>query len=120
MTMKPRARGHEKEGSQELEKKKSVERRYYLSSIRHPTATQMMAVTRGHWGIENRCHWVLDVAFREDDCRVRMGHAAENFGIIRRIALNLLKRETSIKVGIKNKRLRAGWDEPYLLKILGV
>jgi predicted transposase YbfD/YdcC len=105
---------------QELGKEKSIERRYYLSSLSHPTATQMMEVTRGHWGIENSCHWVLDVAFREDDCRIRMGHGPENFGLLRRIALNLLKHESSLKIGIKAKRLRAGWDERYLLDVLGL
>jgi predicted transposase YbfD/YdcC len=75
---------------------------------------------RGHWGIENNLHWVLDVAFREDESRIRGGHAAENMGRLRHIALNLLKQEKSSKVGVKTKRLRAGWDHDYLLKVLGV
>ncbi len=63
-------------------------------------------------------HWVLDVAFREDESRIRRGHAPENMAVVRRIALNLLKQDTSVKLGMANKRLKAGWDENYLLKIL--
>jgi hypothetical protein len=74
--------------------------------------------TRQHWAIENAVHWTLDVVFREDDCRVRADHAPQNLAVLRHIALNLLKHETSAKVGIKAKRLRAGWDNAYLLKVL--
>jgi len=73
---------------------------------------------RHHWHIENKLHWSLDMSFNEDACRVRKGYAAENFSRLRRLALNLLKRETTEQVGIKAKRLRAGWDEHYLLKVL--
>jgi predicted transposase YbfD/YdcC len=73
---------------------------------------------RHHWGIEHGLHWVLDIAFREDDSRVRVGHAAENFAIVRHIALNLLRQDRSLKVGVKAKRLKAGWDEAYLLHLL--
>lgn len=72
----------------------------------------------GHWGIENRLHWVLDVAFREDECRVRTGHAAANFAVLRHLALSLLRQEPSLKVGIKAKLLKCGSDEAYLLKVL--
>lgn len=96
----------------------SVERRYFISSLSGGDAKQMAEAIRGHWGIENELHWVLDVAFREDDCRVRVGYAAQNFSLLRQLALSLLKRETSAKVGVKNKRLKAGWDEKYLLKVL--
>jgi len=74
---------------------------------------------RSHWGIENGLHWVLDIAFREDDCRVRAGHAGENFAVIRHIALNLLKSVKGTKVGIKNRRLRAAIDDSFLLSVLG-
>ena len=73
---------------------------------------------RGHWAVENSCHWVLDVVFKEDDSRVRAGHAAENFATLRRIVNNLLQQERSVKRGVKAKRLKAALDENYLLKVL--
>jgi predicted transposase YbfD/YdcC len=73
---------------------------------------------RGHWGIENHLHWQLDVTFQEDQCRIRKGHADANFSILRRAALAMLKHETTLKVGIKNKRLSAGWNEAYLEQVL--
>lgn len=91
--------------------------RYYLSSL-DGDAAQALRVTRTHWSIENSMNWVLDVAFREDDSRVRTDFAPENLGILRRIALNLLKQETTLKVGVKAKRKAAGWDETYLRRVL--
>jgi predicted transposase YbfD/YdcC len=93
--------------------------RYYITSLK-PDAARLNSVIRQHWGIENKLHWVLDVGFSEDLDRKRAGHAAQNFSIINRIALNLLKQEQSLKRGIKGKRLKAAWDHPYLLKLLGV
>jgi predicted transposase YbfD/YdcC len=95
----------------------SRETRYYLSSL-PGAAARLGAAARGHWGIENRLHWVLDIAFREDESRVRHGHADQNFAVLRRLALNLLRQETTATMGTKAKRLRAGWDSAYLLKIL--
>lgn len=97
----------------------SVERRYYISSL-PAKAAHLAHTVRAHWGIENSMHWVLDVAFREDDCRVRVGDGAQNFAILRRIALNLLKNEKSSKVGIATKRLKAGWNAKYLAKVMGM
>ncbi len=96
----------------------SRETRYYLTSL-PGDATIVGAAVRGHWGIENRLHWVLDIAFREDESRVRQGHADQNLAVLRRLALNLLRQETTATMGAKAKRLKAGWDDAYLLKILG-
>jgi predicted transposase YbfD/YdcC len=93
--------------------------RYYITSLR-PDAARLNAVIRQHWGIENKLHWVLDVGFSEDLDRKRAGHAAQNFSLLNRIALNLLKHETTFKRGIKGKRLKAAWNHPYLLKLLGI
>ena len=95
----------------------SVERRYYLSSLAL-NVHQFAEAVRGHWSIENAVHWSLDVSFREDDCRIRTGHAPENFAVLRHIALNLLKHDTRCKRGIKTKRLKAGWDNDYLAHLL--
>ncbi|MBE3123877.1 MAG: ISAs1 family transposase [Planctomycetes bacterium] len=95
----------------------SRETRYYLSSL-PGDATRVGAAIRGHWGIENRLHWVLDIAFREDESRVRQGHADQNLAVLRRLALNLLRQETTARMGTKAKRLKAGWDHAYLLKLL--
>ena len=95
----------------------SVESRYYISSL-DADASKLLDATRTHWGIENSVHWVLDIAFREDECRIRKANGAHNFAILRRIALNLLKQENSVKLGIHNKRLNAAWDTDYLMKVL--
>ena len=81
---------------------------------------EVLKATRKHWHVENQLHWVLDVSFGEDQCRARQGYAAENLATTRQIALNLLKQETSIKLGIKNKRKACGWDDEYLFKVMGL
>jgi predicted transposase YbfD/YdcC len=95
----------------------STERRYYISSL-PAKACLLNQQIRAHWGIENGLHWVLDIAFDEDDCRIRTGDGAQNFAILRRIALNLLKQDRSTKMGIANKRLKAAWDTAYLETLL--
>ena len=95
----------------------TVERRYYLSSL--PMDVEKLAgAVRGHWGVENSLHWVLDVQCGEDESRVRVGHAAENLATLRRLALNLLKKDQTKKRGIRGKQLNASWDHPYLLRLL--
>lgn len=94
-----------------------IEIRYYILS-RYLSGKRFAEAVRNHWGIENNLHWQLDVTFREDECRIRKGHADANFSIVRRAALSLLKNESTLKVGIKNKRLVAAWDESYLEKVL--
>ena len=100
--------------------KVSTERRYFISSLSGIDAETIGRMIRSHWGIENKLHWGLDVSFGEDDCRIRKGFGAENVSRLRRIALNLLKQEETAKCGIKAKRNKAGWDEKYLQKLLGI
>jgi predicted transposase YbfD/YdcC len=90
--------------------------RYYITSLR-VSASVLAGYIRGHWGIENGLHWVLDVSFREDDSRTRSGHAAANLGLLRRVAVSLLKRAKT-KGSIKTRRMKAGWDDNYLLQVL--
>lgn len=107
------------EAIREIGDQQSVERRYYLSSLPLDVDAFARAV-RGHWGVENKLHWVLDVQMGEDQSRARTGYAAENLATLRRLALNLLKRDKSKRRGIKAKQLNAGWDHPYLLRLLGI
>lgn len=95
---------------------KTCEDRYHIASI--AGAKRILWAVRSHWGIENELHWTLDLAFDEDRCRVRKEHGAENFAVLRHIALNLLKQEKTCKRGMKGKRLLAGWNHDYLLKVL--
>jgi predicted transposase YbfD/YdcC len=96
--------------------KRTVTSHYYLSSYAG-TAAEFGRWVRGHWGIENGLHWVLDVVFREDDSRVRAGHAGENLAMVRRAAVALLSRAPG-KGSTPTKRLKAGWDDNYLLQVL--
>ena len=105
------------EATRRLDEKTSRETRYYISSQANCAAV-MNAAVRAHWGIENGLHWVLDITFREDDSRVRKGNGPELMAILRHMALNLLKQEHSVKGGIAAKRLRAGWSNIYLLKLM--
>jgi len=91
--------------------------RSYLTSL-PCDAPQFAKAVREHWGVENALHWVLDVSFREDDCRIRKEKGAQNFAMLRHIALNLLQRESGHKRGIKARRKRAGWDRQYLIRVL--
>lgn len=96
---------------------RSVERRYYLSSL-DSSAKEIGAAVRAHWGIENSVHWVLDIVFRQDEGRARVRHAARNLTTLHHLALNLLRQETTVRVGLQAKRHKAGWDHAYLLKVL--
>lgn len=105
------------ESTREIDGQRSVERRVYLSSL-PLDASKFGSAVRSHWGVENKVHWMMDVCFGEDQSRARSGFAAENLATLRRLALNLLKRENTKKRGIKGKQLNASWDPAYLLKIL--
>lgn len=93
--------------------------RYYLSSLTGD-AKEILSAVRSHWQIENSLHWSLDVSFREDESRARLGHAQENLSLVRKLALALLKNETTTKIGVAAKRMKAGWDEAYLCQVLRV
>jgi predicted transposase YbfD/YdcC len=97
----------------------TTERRYYLSSLSLDIDCFARAV-RSHWGVENSVHWHMDVSFAEDQSRARTGFAAENLATLRRLALNLLKRDTTKKRGIRGKQKNAGWNHSYLLHLLGI
>jgi predicted transposase YbfD/YdcC len=106
------------------EPKQSTQRRYFISSLDHRQrdrgAAYFARMIRDHWSIENKLHWSLDVTFHEDACRLRSGHAAENFSRLCRLALNLLKQEKASHLSLPRKRLRAAWDAQYALKVLGL
>lgn len=107
------------DSTRDIQGKISRERRYFLCSLPRDAARFAKAV-RGHWGVENQVHWQLDVSFGEDHSRARTGHAAENLATLRRLALNMLKRDTTKKRGVRGKQKIAGWDNTYLLHLLGL
>lgn len=98
--------------------KTTIELRHYISSHKTLDAKLLGESIRAHWGVENGLHWVLDVTFNEDRCRIREGHAAENFALLRKLALTLFKCETSLKMSIALKKKSAAWDHNYGLKVL--
>lgn len=100
-----------------VKEKKTIEFRYYISSL-SGDAWKIGRAIRSHWCVENKLHWQLDVSYGEDDCKVRKDNGPENFSVIRRATLNLLKADKKTKAGIKNKRSKAGWDKDYMLSIL--
>ena len=104
-------------GRRETPEGTTVQPRYYISSQDTP-AERLPEVVRTHWSIENSLHWSLDVTFGKDHCRIRKDHAPQNMAALQQVSHNLLKNETSLKVGIQGKRLQAGWKEDYLLKVL--
>jgi len=103
----------------EINEKKTNETRLYISSL-NDEAGSFNKYMRGHWGVENSLHWTLDMTFREDEQRKRDKNSAQNFAIVRKIVLNLLKQEDSKKLSLRTKRLKAGWDNNFLLKILKI
>lgn len=105
------------EASRQVGETTTTEQRYYLSSL-PSNAQRLLKATRAHWGIENGLHWVLDIAFDEDACRIRKDNAPANLALLRQMALNLLRQEKTLKTGIKVKRSKAGWDNAYLFKVL--
>jgi predicted transposase YbfD/YdcC len=94
--------------------------RYYICSIKDPSAERMQAAIRAHWGIENSLHWVLDMAMREDESRIRTDNAPANMAVLRHIALNLVRGDTTRKVGVKASLKKAGWSTDYMGKLLGM
>ena len=96
----------------------STESRYYICSLKNPGAERIQQAVQAHWGVENNLHWTIDMAFREDDSRIRTDHAPANMAVLRHIALNLIRQDKTRKVGVKASRLKAGWSTGYLERLL--
>lgn len=107
------------ESIREMREETTREKRYFISSL-PLNAERFAEAARCHWSVENDLHWGLDISFREDDCRVRKGHAPENLAILRRFALSLIKHDPLRKIGVKASRKAAGWDNNYLLHLLSL
>jgi predicted transposase YbfD/YdcC len=107
------------ESEREVKGVESMDRRYFITSLPHEDAARLLRLARGHWAVENSLHWSLDVSFREDASAVHEGHGPENLSLLRKIALTALKADTSFKAGLARKRKRAGWDDGYLVRVLG-
>ena len=105
------------ESQREIDGKVSIEQRYYILSIQSDVQ-RFSAAVRSHWSIENQLHWILDVGFAEDAAQSCSGSCAENLAVIRHVGINLLSRDTESKVGVKTRRLQAGWDDNYLKTVL--
>jgi predicted transposase YbfD/YdcC len=99
---------------------KVIEQRYYITSHFYTSAQFIGEAIRSHWCVKNKLHWQLDVSFNEDQYRLRSGNAAANFSFLNKIALSLLKNKKSAKIGVKPKRLKAGWGENYMMKVLTI
>ena len=106
------------ESQRTIDGQTSTDRRYSISDLSGVDARTMLEYVRGHWGIENQLPGSLEATFREDALRNRVGHSTENFSRIRRLAMNLLRRDRTCKAGLKAKRLQARLKEDYLLRIL--
>lgn len=100
-----------------INNKETVELRYYISSLSND-ALKIGKAIRSHWAVENKLHWQPDISYGEDGCKIRKDNGAENFSVLRRATLNLLKKDKKTKAGIKNKRSKAGWNKEYMLEIL--
>lgn len=105
--------------TREIKGKETIEYRYYIASL-EGDAWKIGNAIRSHWSVENKLHWQLDVSYGEDGCKIRKDNGPENFSIIRRVTLNLLKSDKKTKAGIKNKRSKAGWNKEYMVEILGM
>jgi predicted transposase YbfD/YdcC len=105
------------ESERTVDDQTTIEYRYYIGSIEN-SAQLFGKSVRDHWGVENKLHWRLDMGFREDESRIRKDHSAENFAVMRHFAINLLKQDKLTKLGVKNKRLKAGWDDEYRASLL--